>query len=89
MEERERQLIYVLKDRANTIVGWRMNNRFFRSALSQAAYDANERYVDRLTKKQRDALSFIRMLPEGEYVEGVGAWVNDVLRIRKVYIIDC
>jgi hypothetical protein len=89
MEERERQLIYVVKDRPNTMVEWWVNNRFFRSALSQAAYNANERYVDRLTKKQREAINFIRMLPEGEYVEGVGAWMNDVLRIRKVYIIDC
>lgn len=89
MEERERQLIYVLKDRPYTIVEWRMNNRFFMSALRQAAYNANERYVDRLTKKQREAIFFIRMLPEGEYVEGVGAWMNDVFRIRKVYIIDC
>ena len=71
------------------MVEWWVNNRFFRSALSQAAYNANERYVDRLTKKQREAINFIRMLPEGEYVEGVGAWMNDVLRIRKVYIIDC
>ena len=59
------------------------------SALISLAYSATEKYVDTLTDKQREALIFIRMLPEYRYVEGVGAWVNAVDPAGKVYIIDC
>lgn len=59
------------------------------SALYSLAYFATEKYIDTLTDKQREALMFIRMLPEYRYVEGVGAWVNAVDPARKVYIIDC
>lgn len=78
MEERERQFVFLNKRSGRKGFDW-----------WYAAYWANERYVDRLAKKQREALTLIRMLPKGMYVEGVGAWVYAVDPARKVYIIDC
>lgn len=51
--------------------------------LKQCSWHANEQYVDNLTKKQREAILFIRMLPEYELVEGLGARVGDT------FILDC
>ena len=48
---------------------------------------ANPRYVDRLTKKQKEALMFIRMMPSGHFVPGVGGW--NEWPYRASYVIDC
>lgn len=53
------------------------------------AHYARYRYVDTLTDKQREALTFIRMLPKGMYVKGVGAWGKLAADSDPVYIIDC
>lgn len=47
---------------------------------------ARYRYVDTLTDKQRESLTFVRMLPECMYVKGVGVWIK---LSGPVYIIDC
>ena len=54
--------------------------------LRVTSYRANDRYVDRLTKKQREALTFIRMLPAGEFVVGLGGWMEGY---RPSYVLDC
>ena len=54
--------------------------------LRVKSYGANERYVDRLTKKQREALTFIRMLPAGEFVVGLGGWMEGY---SPSYLLDC
>ena len=82
---RERLDIFVYKNEG--VCSYYKNQGMMDSFLQQAAYYANERYVDRLTKKQREAITFIRMLPEGEFVEGIGAWVQGYR--RETYIIDC
>ena len=82
---RERLDIFVYKNEG--VCSYYKNQGMMDSFLRQAAYYANERYVDRLTKKQREAIMFIRMLPEGEFVEGIGAWVQGYR--RETYIIDC
>lgn len=53
------------------------------------AHYAVYRYVATLTNKQREALMFIRMLPKGMYVKGVGAWGKLAADSDPVYIIDC
>jgi hypothetical protein len=54
--------------------------------LRVKSYRANDRYVDRLTKKQREALTFIRMLPAGEFVVGLGGWMEGY---SPSYVLDC
>lgn len=84
---RERLNIFVYKNEG--ICSYYITQGDIASFLRQASYHANERYVDRLTKKQREAIMFIRMLPEGEYVKGIGAWVRSRYQDGKTYIIDC
>lgn len=89
MEEREKLYIYILRG-----AGQNTPEELYHIGR-QAISRATERYVDTLTDKQREAINFIRMLPEREFVEGIGAWVDGLAwadgqyRVRKVYIIDC
>ena len=76
--ERERLSIHIGKYEG----GEEPNNYLWR----KASY-ANPRYVDRLTKKQKEALLFIRMLPAGHFVPGVGGW--NEWPYRSSYVIDC
>ena len=76
--ERERLEIHIGKYEG----GEEPNNYLWR----KASY-ANPRYVDRLTKKQREALLFIRMLPSAHFVPGVGGWIE--YPYRPNYVIDC
>lgn len=92
MEERERLWISVISQEVVDMYTLRIEevNReeIFSTypALYSLACSATKVYVDTLTDKQREAINFIRMMPEGEHVAGIGAWV---LRSGPVYIIDC
>ena len=80
---RERLRIY---KRSNTTDLYMRNitiHGTMREYLRQCAWHAKEQYIDNLTKKQREAIMFIRMLPEYELVEGLGAHVGDN------FILDC
>lgn len=89
MEEREKLWIYILRGAGQSIP------KDLYHILRQAILRATEMYVDTLTDKQREAINFIRILPERDFVEGIGtwvegfAWVSGEYRGRKVYIIDC
>ena len=90
MEERELLWIGIISPGLLDINNLNLTDRASaQSVLYALAYSATEKYVDTLTDKQREALIFIRMLPEREYVEGIGAWVKLSDPARKVYIIDC
>jgi hypothetical protein len=86
---RERLSIYLTENKTSGTFAWYISQGDTASALRNAPHWANERYVDRLTKKQREAIMFIRMLPEDEYVKGIGAWVRSRYQDGKTYIIDC
>jgi len=85
--DRPQRVIDTSRERACIYIGiyedaWGDTTRY----LQHKAYRANDRYVDRLTKKQREALTFIRMLPAGEFVVGLGGWMEGY---RPSYVIDC
>lgn len=93
MEEREKLWIYVVKRDREWYLGW--------SSLMDKVYifvgarsNARHRYVDRLTEKQRDAINFIKMLDDEEFIENVGgktvavSWVRPVRKFT-VYVLDC
>ena len=87
MEERERLCIGIISPGLLDINNLRITEAAStQQVLYALAYSATERYVDTLTDEQREALTFIRMLPEYMYVEGVGAWIK---LSEPVYIIDC
>jgi hypothetical protein len=46
-------------------------NKFFDTVLSRQA-NVQKRYVDRLTKKHREALTLLKIMDVDGYVEGVG-----------------
>jgi hypothetical protein len=86
MEEREKAAIFLIK-RAG--MNWWSDEGDIRALHWISVSHIKERYVDELTDKQREALIFIRMLPEEKFVRGIGAWVNSKVQHGKVYVIDC
>lgn len=80
---RERLRIYKC---SNTIDRYIQNIKMhgtMQDYLLRCIWHAKEQYVDNLTKKQREAILFIRMLPANHFVEGLGAHVGDT------FILDC
>ena len=82
--EREKRVILLYRSKAYKRIttaplkGW--------PYIKGVASCGKPRYVDRLTKKQREALTFIRMLPAGEFVVGLGGWMKGY---RPSYVLDC
>ena len=72
----------------------RQRSELHRYIFMCARANARRRYVDRLTKKQRDAINFIKMLDNGEFVDNVGGktisvrW-GDLVPQTTIYILDC
>ena len=75
-ESRERACIYI----GNYEKDWGGHRGLPQEYMHYAYFRANRRYVDRLTKKQREAVMFIKMLPEGEFVVGLGGWKQEIGR---------
>ena len=92
MEEREKLWIYMAKRDREILIDWdsKLKAYIFMCARSNARH----RYVDRLTKKQRDAINFIKMLDDGEFVDNVGGkttsvrW-GDLVPQITIYVLDC
>ena len=87
--DRPQRVIDNSRERACIWIGnYKEGNDFLipQEYLRVRSYRANDRYVDRLTKKQREALTFIRMLPAGEFVVGLGGWMKGY---RPSYVLDC
>ena len=90
MEEREKLWIYITQRERNVASTDIFKGYIFMTARSNARH----RYVDRLTKKQRDAINFIKMLDDGEFIDNVGGkttsvrW-GDLVPQITIYILDC
>lgn len=83
--DRTRERLYIYKRSNTTDLYMRNITKYgtMEDYLRRCAWCANEQYVDNLTKKQREAILFIRMLPDSHFVEGLGARVGDK------FILDC
>lgn len=63
--------------------------------LRSRSASASECYVDRLTKKQKEAMMFIRMMDKYGFVEGVGGrgvtkyWDENGFVDHIVFVLDC
>ena len=98
MKDRERLVIFLSRRAGRKgsrnvtphFADWWMERGDARGAMDYVSIcHSNDRYIDTLTDKQREALMFIRMLPERKFVEGIGAWVKSKVQPGNVYIIDC
>ena len=69
MEEREKLWIYIAKRDRETYLGWSSLKAYI---FMCARSNARHRYVDRLTKKQQNAINYLRMLDMDEVIPGVG-----------------
>lgn len=69
MEEREKLWIYISK------YDWTVSSQSYFDIYT-AVSNSRQRYVDRLTKKQQNAINYIRMLDYKESIPGVGCKVK-------------
>jgi hypothetical protein len=58
-----------------------------RSYMISCYWQARERYVDNLTKRQQNAINLIRILEPGDFVESIGGRMSG--HNGWVYILDC
>ncbi len=58
-----------------------------RSYMLSSYYKAREQYVDNLTKRQQKAINLIRIMDEGDWVEGIGGKMGIIE--DTTYILDC
>ena len=69
MEEREKLWIYISKE------DWALPSNFYFDTYV-AVNNSRQRYVDRLTKKQQNAINYLRMLDYKEAIPGVGCKIK-------------
>jgi hypothetical protein len=90
MEEREKHFIFLVERSGYKGFDWRRDQGDVRGAVHWVSKQPiMGSYLYTLTDKQIEAFTFIRMLPEWKFVEGIGAWVDSAVQYGKVYIIDC
>lgn len=65
MEEREKLWIYISKE------DWEFPSQLYFDIYA-AVDNSRQRYVDRLTKKQQNAINYLRMLDYKEAIPGIG-----------------
>lgn len=94
MEEREKLWIYINKE------DWSLESCAYFATHMAISY-SRQRYVDRLTKKQQNAINYLRMLDMDEVIIGVGCKMTgygnkklpaDMGTIRvpvTVYLLNC